>query len=195
MMSIFKYFNTLVFVLLTFYSCSEDTEENIEIIDENHHVETSENMSIELILAMEDHTEAVIELDEQLNEKTNYGEDLSKLTESEKTVLFIENLEIEVNNGGFHQFYSNSSGDYSLETYEALLTIGADSMAKIMNDANSILPNKTIPSNRTERINILEEHEDQLWDKWEECDSKFYEYPDDLIELLYTFISKNKADF
>lgn len=81
---------------------------------------------------------------------------MSKLTEPQKVFLFIENLEREVNNGGFNQFYYNSSGDYAHETFNALRTIGANKMSGIVNKANSVWPNQTVPKDRTERQNIQE---------------------------------------
>ena len=77
-------------------------------------------MTIDQILQMEDPTSAIIELDTRVNEISNYGEDLNKLTEPQKVLLFVENLEREINNGGFNQFYWNSSGDFAKQTLDGL---------------------------------------------------------------------------
>ena len=62
----------------------------------------------------------VMEIDSYLNEKSKYGEEIEKLNSSQRVLLIIENLEREINNGGFDQFYWNSSGDYAMETINAL---------------------------------------------------------------------------
>jgi hypothetical protein len=47
------------------------------------------------------------------------------LTEAEQTVHCVDGLEREVNNGGFDQFFFNSSGNTALETIPALERLGA----------------------------------------------------------------------
>ena len=152
-------------------------------------------MSIDEMLKIEDPTSAIIELDERVNELSDYGEDISKLTEPQKVLLFVENLEREVNNGGFNQFYFNSSGDYAHETLDGLKTIGANKMVDILMKANSVWPNQTVPKDRTERQNIQETIEEQADPVWEQCDNDFYEYPDDIAGLLLEYVKKHKADF
>ena len=137
----------------------------------------------------------VMEIDTYLNEKSEYGEKIEKLNSSQRTFLFVENLEREINNGGFNQFYFNSSGDFSQETLNALLEIGAEKTVKIVENANSEFDNGNVPKDRIKRQNKLELIEEKAEENWEKCDTEFYEYQDDLTELLIAFILKNKADF
>jgi len=109
--------------------------------------------------------------------------------------LFVENLEREVNNGGFNQFYSNSSGDFVEETLLSLKEIGAFKMAEILKRANTEWPNGEIPKDRDVRGELLEKIEEGSEEIWEQCDSDFYKCPDDVISLLLHFVKKNKADF
>jgi hypothetical protein len=44
----------------------------------------------------------------------------------------LHRLEAEVNNGGFHQFFSNSTGEYVTETMEALVEIGAMKTSELL---------------------------------------------------------------
>jgi hypothetical protein len=152
-------------------------------------------MSIDEILLMDDPTSAIIELDERVNALSNYGEDLSKLTEAQKVLLFVESLEREVNNGGFSQFYFNSSGDYAYEALDGLKTIGANKMADILTKANSVWPNQIVPKDRTERQNVQETIEGQAAPIWEQCDNDFYDYPDDIAGLLLEYVKQHKAEF
>jgi len=137
----------------------------------------------------------VIEIDNYLNQKCEYGEKIEKLNSSQQTFLFIKNLEREINNGGFNQFYFNSSGDYSQETVNALFEIGANKTAEIVKKANSEFENGTIPKNSIERRNKLELIKEKSEENWNKCDSQFYEFQDNLAELLIVFVTKNKQDF
>jgi hypothetical protein len=151
--------------------------------------------NLEKVLKIERRDMIVMEIDTYLNKKSEYGEKIEKLSSSQKTFLFIENLEREINNGGFNQFYFNSSGDFSEETIKALLEIGAKKTAEIVKRANSEFKNRTVPKDRTERQTELELIEKNAEENWNKCDSEFYEYQDDLTELLIAFVIKNKAEF
>jgi hypothetical protein len=164
--------------LLFFGSCNSQTE-----------------FDLEEVLRKEKRDLIVIEIDEYLNRKSDYGEKIDKLNSSQKTFLFVENLEREINNGGFSQFYFNSSGDFSQETMNALLEIGAVKTAKIVKRANSEFKTEIVPKDRTERQNQLELIEKNAQETWNKCDSDFYEYQDDLTGLLIAFVLENKIEF
>ncbi|MBU2019670.1 MAG: DMP19 family protein [Bacteroidetes bacterium] len=156
---------------------------------------TDSTYMIEEILKIEDPTNAIIELDTKLNEISDYGNNINVLSDAEKVVLFVENLEREVNNGGFNQFFFNSSGDFANETLEALKLIGANKTAEIVIRAYNEWPNTNIPSERLERQNILEEIEDKAEETWNNCDTQFYEYNDDISSLLLIYVKANKNEF
>ncbi len=139
--------------------------------------------------------EKIMEIDERLNEISDYGKNLSKLNSSQQVVLIIENLEREINNGGFNQFYFNSSGNHAQITVEYLKKIGADKTAELVEKANSEWPNNEIPIDRTERQSLLEEIENNAEQVWEDCDQKFYKYEDDIAGLLMNFVNVNRTDF
>jgi hypothetical protein len=151
--------------------------------------------NLEKVLKIERRDMIVMEIETYLNEKSEYGENIEKLNSSQQAFLFVENLEREVNNGGFNQFYFNSSGDFSQETVNALLEIGAEKTAEIIKKANSEFKNGIVTKDRTERQNELEQIEKKAKENWNKCDSEFYEYKDDLIELLIAFVIKNKTEF
>ena len=138
---------------------------------------------------------AIMEIDEWLNEITQYGQNLSKLNLSQQIVIIIENLEREINNGGFNQFYLNSSGNYANETVDYLKKIGANKTAEIVKRANAEWPNNQVPKDRTERQIVLERIEEKADPIWENCDQDFYKYPDHITDLLLDFVKKNKTDF
>lgn len=150
---------------------------------------------LDKILKIEQRDMIVMEIDSYLNIKSNYGEKIDKLNDSQKTFLLIENLEREINNGGFNQFYFNSSGDFANETVDALIKIGANKTAEIVKKANSEFNNGTVPKDRRKRHIELEKIEEKAEEKWDNLDTQFYKYEDNLTELLIAFVLKNKSDF
>ena len=104
-------------------------------------------------------------------------------------VELIENLEAEVNNGGFDQFFYNSTGDDTAETIQALETIGASRMADIVKRAASKFPGNMPPKDRFARQDVLLQVSPD-GDGFEELDGEFYGYPDDLAELLQKYASQ-----
>jgi hypothetical protein len=176
-------------LLITFTLLSVGCEaQNNDTIDETHFM-------IEDILKIEAPTTAIIELDEYLNRKSNYGEKINSLSDPEKVVLLIENLEREINNGGFNQFYFNSSGNYANETYESLIKIGAIQTAKIVLKANNEWPNSNVTKNWSDRQDLLLKIESKSETTWNECDQEFYEYNDDIVTLLFEYVKENKNAF
>lgn len=99
-----------------------------------------------------------------------------------KVVELIEELESEVNNGGFDQFYFNSSGDEVKLTIDALNLIGAHHTADIVVNTLSKFPNSYVPVERDIRQKILENISPNS-DIFEKDDANFLEYVDDLADL------------
>ena len=139
--------------------------------------------------------DSIIEIDNFISQLCEYGENLNALTESQKQLFFIQEFEREMNNGGFKQYFTNSSGDNAQETVVALNLIGAKSMAKILQKAIDKFPNKKAPKERDERENIVEKMEEKNDEIWEKLEEKFYEYPYNLNELNIVYIKQNKQDF
>ena len=147
------------------------------------------------IWKIKDKNKFIIALLEHLEEKTDYGDDLSGLSRPERIFYVVQMVEMEVNNGGFSQFFSNSSGDFSNEIVDAFTEIGADATAGICRKAIGVF-GREIPADQDERDEMLEELEsDEIDEILEECDSAFYEYEDNLNELNYNYVMKNKQYF
>ncbi len=60
---------------------------------------------------------------------------LARLLEGLRYVWYIAGIDFEVPNGGFNQFFYNTTGQYALETVEALRAIGAREPADILEQA------------------------------------------------------------
>ena len=150
---------------------------------------------LEELLKSENKNNSVIELDNYIGELCSYGEELDKLSEQQKQFYFNQCLEREVNNGGFNQYFSNSSGDYAHLTVQSLKTIGANKTAKILKEAIDQFPDQAVPKERTKRQQVLETIEDKANPFWDKLDQKFYKYEDDLNKLNMEFVKNNKENF
>ena len=154
-----------------------------------------ENGNMERIWNLADINDFVVAMTEYLDNKTQYGEDMSALSEAERIFYITQTLEMEVNNGGFSQFFYNSSGNFSNELVGAFTAIGANATAAICQKAISAF-GRDIPVDRDEREEMLDELENDEFDEiLEECDNAFYDYEDNLNELNYNFVMKNKEFF
>lgn len=147
------------------------------------------------IWSIGDTNERLIALSEYVAEKCRFGIKMEKLSHPERVFFITQNVEIEVNNGGFSQFFYNSSGDFAGEMVDAFQEIGAEKTAAICQQALDVV-GQPLPVNRAERIELIEAIEtDALMEALNACDDAFYEYRDDLNALNDAYVQKNKADF
>ncbi len=151
--------------------------------------------NLDELLKSDDINGSIIELDNFIGELCDYGDDFSKLTDHQKLFYLNQNLEREINNGGFNQYFINSSGDNAHETILSLNAIGADKTADILQKAIDQFPNKTVPKDRGERTEIVERIEEVADEVWNDLDQKFYEYEDDLNTLNIEYVNKYKDFF
>jgi len=139
---------------------------------------------------MTDHFDEVMEYVDKATDKY-FESGLLALNHHELVLMSIWQLEAEVNNGGFNQYYWNSAGDLAQDVVGFLKEIGASETASIAEAANSNFPNSSPPKDREERQDQLEELENKGILKLDSLDEEFYEYPCDLTELMYQYKVKN----
>lgn len=152
-------------------------------------------MDIEDIMELNDPEKFSIEIDEYLDKKTNYGDDLSVISEEAAKVFFVEQLQMEVNNGGFDQFFFNSSGNNWRKTLDALKEMGADKTAELLKKAAEAY-GCDLPENRRLRHKNMENKANTGYEEvLEELDSEFYEYEDDIDQLIYDYCMKHRDKF
>lgn len=150
---------------------------------------------MEHIWSMTDTNDFVIAMMEHLENKTQYGDDMSVLSEAERIFYITQTLEMEVNNGGFSQFFHNSSGSFANELVRAFTAIEANATAAICRKAVEAL-GQDISVDTDAREEMLDALESEAINAiWEECDDAFYDYEDDLNELNHRFVMKNRASF
>jgi hypothetical protein len=151
--------------------------------------------NIDAIWLIDDKNQFIIAMNGWLCRKCNYGEDIEKLSDAEKTFFICTQLESEVNNGGFSQYFYNSSGDFANETLSSLTDIGANKTADIYSKAFTALGGE-LPSDRNKREKLLDKLlTDSVSEILSDCDTAFYHYADNLEELNYQYIISNKEHF
>jgi len=116
---------------------------------------------------------------------------------SRKAIYMIWVLEAEVNNGGYNQFYSNSSGQYYKELPDALRLVGANGFADLTQRANDLFEkeNEKITKHQDGTIEgFSKSYEDNPLN---DLDTEFYELyeSEKLMQIQVDYIRENKNDF
>lgn len=141
-------------------------------------------------------------ISEALNKKSNYGEDLSKLNEYEKVFLVMNELNMEVNNGGFDQFFLNSDGRYNDILVSSAEAIKAYDIAKICRKALAIYAKNVDAESVIEKRAYHDSMEymqiykyDPIFPDLNKCDDAFYASEDSITGLSVQYAKENKEQF
>jgi Domain of unknown function (DUF4375) len=106
--------------------------------------------------------------------------------------LLIWELESEVNNDGFHQYFHNSSGALVVS---ALKTVGAEAIADIAQRALNAVGNAiTSWSNDADRQASVNRLSSGSWQILENLDQEYYKCPEDLTPLLYKYVTEHRIE-
>lgn len=191
---------------LSFFGCKEKNESEMELliaksVEEFNNRKIYKKLTAPILIAIKDD-----ELEQTIIDNIyeivgdNYEkefENVSKLTKGQQAVFSTWWLEAEVNNGGFNQFYFNSTGKYAQMAELGFKTIGALKFSKITLHANKLY---------TENKERLEGFDDGTLDGFSESyednplnimDTEFYEVyeTENISELRIKYIRENIADF
>ena len=202
--------------ILNFFGCKgknepEKTKEDAEFeqfieqsknsIDEFNNRKIYKNLTTEILDSIADDKleQAIMDnIDTNFQDGEQYTlEQISKLTKGQQAVFSTWWLEAEVNNGGFNQFYFNSSGQFAKMAEIGFKTIGAGKFSELTERANKIY------SENKER---LEEFDDGTMESFSESykenplndlDTEFYNLYDSekIGELRIKYIRENKNEF
>ena len=123
-----------------------------------------------------------------LQKENRVGEE--NLAEEERIVLGIEALEREVNNGGYDQFFFNSSREYAPMIVDWLLRIHCPATAEITRNAIEALNIEDL-NTQTLRIALTTDNEERS-EKLNRCDNRYYASGEDIADQLFAFIKANK---
>ena len=100
----------------------------------------------------------------------------------------LHQLEAEVNNGGFHQFFSNSSGEYVRETIKALTDVGAAKTCDLLKRAVAICFPGGYPADASKYESLVADFDD-VADDLELLDQEFFRYAEPLADLVNEYLT------
>lgn len=147
---------------------------------------------IEKALQLDRETDVVLKIGEIIWRKTEKSDDsFSNLTEVERVFIYVDMLEGQVNNGGFDQFFFNSSGDYAHEILTAYKQIKAYRTVELIEKAIDLFPSLPIPKDTEARRQIMLGINESISNEWDKLDNKFYQYEDNIAKLLIDYIRRN----
>ena len=116
-----------------------------------------------------------------------------ELTPVERIILIIEAMEREVGNGGFTQFFFNSSNEYANELVAALRRIGIPDIADIAERAMRAIGAQA-DWTYEEFEAASEDPDESTRAELDACDQAYYETEVAIADTLYDYIKKNKSD-
>lgn len=152
------------------------------------------NMEIQAALDVADETDAFLQITDVIFEReAEYG--FADLTRAEKTVYCIDCLSREMENGGFGQLFHHDSGSLCLDMLEALEQIRAPSTHEVIQQMVNFFPNGEVPTNEDERIDTFDQLASELVGEIADCDDRFHDAGENLVELTLKFVAKNTSQF
>ena len=120
-------------------------------------------------------------------------------TLAERMVFAFRWMAIEVNNGGFDQYFFNSAGDFWKDVFDGLQIIGDERGLASFREVLSIFPQAS-PSpdrfTRQEQLSALEEQDEKrYWDHFEKVSRRFWREPFPTWELVYDYVKTHTGEF
>jgi hypothetical protein len=146
-------------------------------------------------LTPRDKNSALIRLSTSNRTSNGREEAFANQTIPQKVFSSIWKLEQEVNNGGFSQYFFNSSRETAPFVVEACHAIGAHHTAELCSRAITCAFPGGIPGNMMQMRVAASDFPDGVEQLLNELDYEFYKYADDLTELLFSYVSAHPEEF
>lgn len=128
--------------------------------------------------------------------QTKFGkEDFSSQSIAQKVFSALWEVESEVNNGGFSQYFVNSSAESAHFVVHALEIIGAPKTADICQRAIAAAFPAGLPEWEEAIRSAAADFSDEVLEKLEPLDQEFYSYPHNLTDLLFAYVSAHPEEF
>jgi hypothetical protein len=119
-------------------------------------------------------------------------ERLCGLSEAELTVLAVESLEREVNNGGYHQFFLNTP-EYAPSIVAALRRIGCAATADITAQAIALIGLREPVTPEQVEAALRKDPGGRLVEVLvDQCDGRYYDSGEPIAERLFDYIRANR---
>ena len=120
----------------------------------------------------------ITELMRKIDDKTE------PMNEKEEVIYRVSWLTMEVNNGGFHQYFFNSTGEHAVETVSMLKRIGAPQTAALFETGCSLFPEGNPPKSLQARRRVLARFTLDQLETLRDLQERFYARREDLNVLL-----------
>jgi hypothetical protein len=117
---------------------------------------------------------------------------VDELTEPQVYYLTLYWLDAEVNNGGFSQYFFNSSGDLATHAVAAAKAVGAPRLAKIIGQAVALFGDAGPDPDRDQRMNQLSQIDLKAL---RHLDDDYYACPEKLDQMLPAYVAANADHF
>jgi hypothetical protein len=131
----------------------------------------------------------VVAMGQALDQKAAEDGEMS-LSDEERVVLAVNALEREVNNGGYSQFFANSSSEFASMIVNSLLSIRCPETASITQDAIDVLGIEDFSPEALEAA--IESENDARDERLDECDGLYYGTGEDIAGQLFEFVLANR---
>ncbi len=123
-------------------------------------------------------------------EQAIQGKSPESISIEESYVLAVEGLEREVNNGGYSQFFGNSSGEFASIIEAALRAVGCPKTADITRDAIAALRVETLTAEVVAAAAVNED--ESVQQALAACDDRYFANDEPIAERLFRWIAANK---
>ena len=120
--------------------------------------------------------------------------DFRNQSEPQRIFSTVWSLESYLSGGGFLDFFCYSGAAASFAP-TALRSIGAQACADIVERALRALSTQPLPDTAAAREQLVDSLDDDIRAAFDDLDAEFYEYPDDLTDLLFAYVASQPAIF
>jgi hypothetical protein len=150
-----------------------------------------QRLSMAELLRLDDHL-LVLEVGSRLMDKGHFR-GLSAMSRAELNAHLLHMLQLEVNNGGFDQFFFNSAGDCAMQTANAIHDMGLTELDALYARALAKFPNRAPSEDRATRWQELERIPDSEH-AWSADDTAFYHLHTETGAAAYVRAHMNDFD-
>ncbi|MFQ3239570.1 MAG: hypothetical protein ACI9NI_001879 [Olleya marilimosa] len=150
---------------------------------------------IDFALSQKQDTEIIELVGTVLWNKASEVSSFEQLSEPEKTFVYIDIFEGELNNGGLFDFFYNTSGAFAHQVLDAYQAIGAEESAAIVSQAIALFPDLPVSKDLFIRRQLLSNLKQTVLDEWEKLETQFFISEEAIVTLLIDYITINKTYF
>ena len=118
----------------------------------------------------------------------------SALSEPERHFYAIFGLDMDVNNGGFYSYFTNTTGKGAADALSGLPQIGASHVQSILQRACAVFPGGVVPKSQGDR-EIFLGPTSRFKSVFDPLDREYYESDERLIALALAYARAHSTEF